>query len=188
MRRYIQHLPFRQGASNGVRPDFSVNVVCRDNPKCVFTHRDLHFDVVIKNNKEATIQLPLEFMRNVGPMLTLHDNRSKRSKTIPLGMPDAALLSNLTVVGPGQSVSIPCHIGAETLERMGGTAADVTAVIKVGAPLAKSTEFHIIGRVEFRITGTDVSNFSCQATSSSGSPATPSTSLSAAPPPSPGQS
>jgi hypothetical protein len=138
-------------------PDFSVNVVCRDNPKCVFTHRDLHFDVVIKNNKEATIQLPLEFMRNVGPMLTLHDNRSRRSKTIPLGMPDAALLSNLTIVGPGQSVSIPCYIGAANLERMGGTAADVTAVVKIGAPLAKSTEFHIIGRVDFRITGTDVS-------------------------------
>lgn len=62
----------------------------------------------------------------------------------------------LTVVmaagcGPG-----PRRPAASYLRNWGGAAADVTAVVTLGAPLDNGGESHLIGIAELRIVGTDV--------------------------------
>lgn len=139
-------------------PDFEVTAACRNQTPCVFRSRNIHFDVFIKNKTDAPIQLPLEFIRHAGPMVKLRDNHSPRSLIQPTHMRDGALLSNLTVLAPGQSVAVAGLIDASYLRNWGGASADVTAVVTLGAPLGQATEFQLIGTTQFRILGTDAAS------------------------------
>ncbi len=138
-------------------PDFDVSAACKNQTPCVFRSRNIHFDVFIKNKTDAPIQLPLEFIRHAGPMVKLRDNRSPRSLIQPTHMRDGALLSNLTVLAPGQSVTVAGLIDASYLRNWGGASADVTAVVTLGAPLGEASEFQLIGTTQFRIVGIDAS-------------------------------
>lgn len=136
-------------------PDVEVTAACRNQTPCVFRSRNIHFDVFIKNKTDAPIQLPLEFIRHAGPTVKLRDNRSPRSLIQPTHMRDGALLSNLTVLAPGQSVAVAGLIDASYLRNWGGAAADVTAVVTLGAPLDNGGDSQLLGTAEFRIVGTD---------------------------------
>lgn len=138
-------------------PDFDVSAACKNQTPCVFRSRNIHFDIFIKNKTDAPIQLPLEFIRHAGPMVKLRDNRSPRSLIQPTHMRDGALLSNLTVLAPGQSVTVAGLIDASYLRNWGGASADVTAVVTLGAPLGEASEFQLIGTTQFRIVGIDAS-------------------------------
>lgn len=138
-------------------PDFDVSAACKNQTPCVFRSRNIHFDVFIKNKTDAPIQLPLEFIRHAGPMVKLRDNRGPRSLIQPTHMRDGALLSNLTVLAPGQSVTVAGLIDASYLRNWGGASADVTAVVTLGAPLGEASEFQLIGTTQFRIVGIDAS-------------------------------
>lgn len=139
-------------------PDFDVTAACRNQTPCVFRSRNIHFDVFIKNKTDAPIQLPLEFIRHAGPMVKLRDNRSPRSLIQPTHMRDGALLSNLTVLAPGQTVAVAGVIDASYLRNWGGASADVTAVVTLGAPLGEASEFQLIGTTQFRIVGIDAAS------------------------------
>lgn len=139
-------------------PDFEVSAACKDQSPCVFKSRDIHFNISIKNTKSTPIHLPLEYIRFAGPMVKLHDNRSARSVIQPTPMRRGDLLSNLTVVAPGQSVTVAGFINAYYLRTLGGTEADVTAVVTLGAPLDSATEARLIGTAQFRIVGADVAH------------------------------
>lgn len=134
-------------------PDFEVTAGCKGQAPCIFDGRRIDFDISVRNVRDSSIHLPLEFIRYGGPYIVLHDNRTQRHLTLPSHMFDGALLSNLTVVAPGQSVSISASIDASYLEAWGGASADVTAVVELGAPLEGSTEFRLIGKTELRIVG-----------------------------------
>lgn len=139
-------------------PDFDVSAACKNQTPCVFRSRNIHFDVFIKNKTDAPIQLPLEFIRHAGPMVKLRDNRSPRSLIQPTHMRDGALLSNLTVLAPGQTVAVAGVIDASYLRNWGGASADVTAVVTLGAPLGEASEFQLIGTTQFRIVGIDAAS------------------------------
>lgn len=139
-------------------PDFDVTAACKNQAPCVFRSRNIHFDVFIKNKTDAPIQLPLEFIRHAGPMVKLRDNRSPRSLIQPTHMRDGALLSNLTVLAPGQSIAVAGLIDASYLRNWGGASADVTAVVTLGAPLGEASEFQLIGTTQFRIVGIDAAS------------------------------
>ena len=139
-------------------PDFDVSAACKDQAPCVFRSRNIHFDVFIKNKTDAPIQLPLEFIRHAGPMVKLRDNRSPRSLIQSTHMRDGALLSNLTVLAPGQTVAVAGVIDASYLRNWGGASADVTAVVTLGAPLGEASEFQLIGTTQFRIVGIDAAS------------------------------
>jgi len=139
-------------------PDFDVSAACKNQTPCVFRSRNIHFDVFIKNKSDAPIQLPLEFIRHAGPMVKLRDNRSPRSLIQPTHMRDGALLSNLTVLAPGQFVAVAGLIAASYRRNWGGASADVTAVVTLGAPLGEASEFQLIGTTQFRIVGIDAAS------------------------------
>jgi len=124
--------------------------------ECAFEGDNIDFEVVIRNTQKEPVQLPLEFMRSVGPRIVLHDNRVKHSKKVSRNMPNAALLSNVTVVPPEQSVSISGLITRHELEAFGGRHLDVTAELSVNAPTDGSSNFRPMGTATLRIVGADV--------------------------------
>lgn len=139
-------------------PVFNVTIACRDDARCIFRHEDVYFNIIIKNVNDTAIKIPLDFIRDSGPDVTLHDNRLKRSEIVPSNMRKEDLLTNLTVLGPGQSVSIPWSISGAQLEEWGGADVDVTAEIEVAAPLDQTLTFRLIGAAKFRIMGTEVAD------------------------------
>lgn len=143
-------------APRGLNPDFEVTVVCSNDARCTFDHSDVHFSIIIRNVSDLAIRFPLEFLRQAGPYVTLHDNRSDHTETLPAGMRDEALLANLTVVEPGQTVSIPGSISEAQLEAWGGSSVDVTAEIRLSAPLDQTLMFRPIGSAMLRIVGKKV--------------------------------
>lgn len=136
-------------------PDFELTASCQGQAPCIFRARDVHFDISVKNLRDTPIHLPVEFMRNAGPMIELHDNREDRSTILPSPIRDGTLLSNLTVVAPGQSVLVSGTIPASSLEQWGGTEADITAVATLGAPLDGSAEFGLVGVAQLRVLGSE---------------------------------
>lgn len=139
-------------------PGFEVTAGCRGQAPCIFDGRRIDFEISVRNVRDTPIHLPLEFIRFGGPYIVLHDNRTQRHLTLPSHMFDGALLSELTVVGPGQSVSVSASIDASYLEAWGGEDSDVTAVVKLGAPFDGSKEFRPIGTTALRIIGTKAAN------------------------------
>lgn len=137
-----------------INPDFEVTSGCRGQAPCIFDGSRIEFEIHVRNVRDTPIHLPLEYIRFGGPYIVLHDNRTQRHLTLPSHMFDGALLSNLTVVAPGQSVSVPASIDASYLEAWGGKDADVTAVVELGAPLDGSKESRPIGTAALRIIGT----------------------------------
>ncbi|HEL3181614.1 TPA: hypothetical protein ACKQBZ_003657 [Stenotrophomonas maltophilia] len=134
-------------------PDFEMTASCKGQTPCIFDGDRIAFDISVRNIKDTPINLPLEFIRYGGPYIVLHDNRTQRQLTLPSHMLDGALLSNLTAVAPGQSVSVSGSIDASYLDAWGGEDADVTAMIKLAAPLHGSKEFQSIGTTALRIIG-----------------------------------
>lgn len=137
-------------------PDFEITASCKGQTPCIFDGDRIAFDISVRNIGDAPINLPLEFIRYGGPYIVLHDNRTQRQLTLPSHMLDAALLTNLTVVAPGQSVSVSGSIDASYLDAWGGEDADVTAMVKLAAPLDGSKEFRSIGTTALRIIGSKV--------------------------------
>lgn len=134
-------------------PEFEVTAACKGQAPCVFNGRRIDFDINVKNIRDTPIHLPLEFIRHGGPSIVLHDNRRRSELTLPSHMLDDTLLTNLTVLAPGQSVSVSGSIDASYLEQSGGAAADVTAVLTLGAPLDGAPAFRLIGNAQLRILG-----------------------------------
>jgi len=64
-----------------------------------------------------------------------------------------ALLSNVTVVAPDQSVSISGLITRHELEAFGGRRLDVTADVSINAPTDGSSNFRPMGTATLRIVG-----------------------------------
>ncbi len=139
--------------STDSNPDFEITASCKGQTPCIFDGDRIAFDISVRNVKDTPINLPLEFIRHGGPYIVLHDNRTQRQLTLPSHMLDGALLSNLTAVAPGQSVSVSGSIDASYLDAWGGEDADVTAMIELAAPLDGSKEFQSIGTTALRIVG-----------------------------------
>lgn len=148
--------PSSQGAQIEAASGFEVAARCGTSMECAFEGDNIDFEVVIRNTQKEPVQLPLEFMRSVGPRIVLHDNRVKHSKKVSRNMPNAALLSNVTVVPPEQSVSISGLITRHELEAFGGRHLDVTAELSVNAPTDGSSNFRPMGTATLRIVGADV--------------------------------
>lgn len=135
---------------------FEVTTSCGASTECVFEGDNIDFEVVIRNTQKEPVQLPLEFMRSVGPRIVLHDNRVKHSKKLSRKMPNAALLSDVTVVPPEQSVSISGLITRYELEAFGGRHLDVTAEMSINSPTDGSRNFQPLGTATLRIVGDHV--------------------------------
>jgi len=138
--------------------DFKVTASCRGQAPCIFDGRSIDFEISVRNIRDTPVHLPLELIRYGGPYIVLHDNRTQRHLTLPSHLLDDALLSNLTVIAPGQSVSVSGSIDSSYLEAWGGKDADVTAVVKLSAPFDGSEAFRKIGTTELRIIGTKAAN------------------------------
>ena len=140
-------------AGNG----FVMGALCGSTSLCMFSNKeDVRFEITIRNTHKEPVQLPLEFMRSVGPRIVLHDNRAQHSRKLSRNMPNAALLSNVTVVAPDQSVSISGLITRHELEEFGGRHLDVTAEVSINAPTDGSSNFRPMGTATLRIVGADV--------------------------------
>ncbi len=139
--------------STDSNPDFEITASCKGQTPCIFDGDRIAFDISVRNVKDTPINLPLEFIRYGGPYIVLHDNRTQRQLTLPSHMLDGALMSELAAVAPGQSVSVSGSIDASYLDAWGGEDADVTAMIKLAAPLDGSKEFQSIGTTALRIVG-----------------------------------
>ncbi|MBK0053822.1 hypothetical protein [Stenotrophomonas sp. S39] len=137
-------------------PDFEISAACAGSSRCIFERDDVDFIVTVKNVSNTTIKFPLEFIRRGGPYITLHDNRRNYSESVPSGMRDEKLLNDFTLLEAGQSVSVPGSINASRLEEWGGSSADVTAQIRISAPLDGTFTFRLIGETTLRIIGKDV--------------------------------
>jgi hypothetical protein len=136
---------------------FVVSALCGGTSPCMFNNKDnVRFEITIRNTQKEPVQLPLEFMRSVGPRIVLHDNRAPHSRKLSRNMPNAALLSNVTVVAPDQSVSISGLITRHELEAFGGRHLDVTAEVSINAPTDGSSNFRPMGTATLRIIGADV--------------------------------
>lgn len=137
-------------------PDFEVTAGCGGQAPCIFDGGSIDFEISVRNIRDTPVHLPLELIRYGGPYIVLHDNRTQRHLTLPSHMLNDALLPNLTVIAPGQSVSVSGSIDSSYLEAWGGKDADVTAVVKLSAPFDGSEAFRQIGTTALRIIGTKV--------------------------------
>lgn len=137
-------------------PDFEVSAACSETSRCIFDHDDVDFIVTVRNVSNTAIKFPLEFIQHGGPYIILHDNRREYSESVPSGMRDEKLLNNVTLLQPGQSASVPGSISAAQLEEWGGSSVDLTANIKISAPLDGTFKFRLIGETTLRIIGKDV--------------------------------
>lgn len=137
--------------------NFAVGAHCDGKSVCIFNNKDnVRFEITIRNTHKEPVQLPLEFMRSVGPRIVLHDNRAQHSRKLSRNMPNAALLSNVTVVAPDQSVSISGLITRHELEAFGGRHLDVIAEVSINAPTDGTRNFRPVGTATLRIVSADV--------------------------------
>jgi len=137
-------------------PSFEVSATCAGRSRCIFDHGNVDFIVIVRNVSDAAIKFPLEFIQHGGPYIVLHDNRREYSESVPSGMRDEKLLNTFILLQAGQSVSVPGSISAARLEEWGGSSVDLTAQIKISAPLDGTLKFCVIGETALRITGKDV--------------------------------
>lgn len=159
------NLAVAAGASGGVsagraakdaHPSIEVTALCAGEVRCIYDQKNVNFSINIKNTSGAAIMFPLEFVDHAGPYLVLHDNRRKHSEIIPSRMRDERLLIHLSVLLPGQTVSIAGSIDGALLEEWGGASVDVTAEIEVAAPLDQTMAQRLIGKATLRIVGKNV--------------------------------
>lgn len=82
-----------------------VDVKCRDNPSCVFNNANLPIDIVIANDNDFDIDLPLAFIKQKGPYIRITDALTKKSVYLNTGIPGSPTAKTLTRISPGGKVS-----------------------------------------------------------------------------------
>lgn len=97
------------------QPTFSISLACKDNPACIFTGLYMPIAITVKNTEPYPIGFPRSYLQSRGPTMTLTDRETGQQKILKLGMPDRALLKDLTTLNPGETLSMSTVINEAEL-------------------------------------------------------------------------
>lgn len=149
--RYALALCCTTTADTAEQTVLAATMLCRDNPTCTFTGKDLPIDIVIENTGTQQIGYPEEYVRRRGPYVRLIDNATKRERPLRVGLANGELKRKFVPLGPGQTVTISTVIKQSTLLGIGADRVDLTAEITVPAEI--QVDAHTVP-VAVRATGT----------------------------------
>lgn len=131
----------------------SITAKCEENDRCIYDGKDIFLLINITNIHDVKIGFPLNFLRKTGPIVRLIDNHTKTDSYARTNLADFDLREKLTIIQPGESVSIKWIITSHELEQFSnykdGTRFD-KPYVDVTAKITIKTDIQVNGAtVEF---------------------------------------
>jgi hypothetical protein len=126
----IQAIPGR--ASVNKHP-LSITVECRENPDCIFSGEDIRLRIVIKNESNYPIGVPLQFIKKRGAYVKLVDVKTGKNFDLHVSLPPRPLRKVFDTLAPQESVELGRLITAAEIQRFGTDYIDLDVRVEFGA-------------------------------------------------------
>lgn len=114
---------------------FSINAYCNGEKQCVYNGRDIDVNIVITNISSESIEMPIRFLEQRGPMITLINSDTERKLILPTNPPNGDLLNNRSVIGPGQTARLSWVITDREIREVAGDAVNITVNVQIQSPV-----------------------------------------------------
>ena len=132
----------------------TVNISCRDNPQCILTKDGIELDITIRNSSGQPVALPFAYINKTGPMVEFVDNNDpKRRGAGRLSVPRPELLTNLTQLAPGQTLSMSYWLSLDAVANFTQDNLCFTTTVKLLAPTENRQDFVNFGTGQVVIRG-----------------------------------
>jgi hypothetical protein len=125
----------KQRKETGMKDLISINVTCKDNPQCYFKDEDLFIVISITNTHDKPIGVPLEFVKDRGPVVRLVDTTTGADTFLPTHPADSDLLDEFLFVEPGKSISMEWVFDPEEMRQFGHKYVDLSAEVTIMADI-----------------------------------------------------
>lgn len=113
----------------------SMNVFCNGEKQCVYQGEDLNINVIITNITTEPIALPMTYLRERGPRITLVNNDTEKEVVLPSGPDQQNLLSDQTTIGPNQTARLSWVLKNSDVKQVGGDAINIIANVTLSTPV-----------------------------------------------------
>lgn len=131
----------------------SINVLCNGEKQCVYQGQDLNINIIITNISNDSISLPVAYLGQLGPRITLINNDTGKELIIPTGPSQQSLLDDRTVISPGQTARLSWILKNSDILQVAGDAINILANVTLSTPVYNSTgSTQETGRSSFTIT------------------------------------
>lgn len=115
-----------------VTSDFiSLNVLCNGEKQCVYQGQDLNINLIITNTSDDSIALPMTYLSQRGPSITLVNNDTEKRITLPTGPDDRSLLSDQRIVGAGQTARLSWLLKNADIREVAGDTVNIIANVSL---------------------------------------------------------
>lgn len=125
---------------------------CIDNPTCRFTGEEIVVELELRNDGQQSVQLPIRYLRRMGPRAQVTDNQSGASTWLRTPPRDRSLIGELEPLAPGESIRMTRSVMPHFLQAFAQHPVDVSVEFSLNpAPQNPREEGHHVKR-RIRIT------------------------------------
>ncbi|TDB27678.1 hypothetical protein ATCM_08375 [Stenotrophomonas sp. ATCM1_4] len=108
-------------------PMIELHARCVDDAHCRFHEGvTLNIELELRNGGSEPVSLPLEYIRQRGPSVRVHDNHTQRTTSLRTTLAAAALREQLQVLAPGQSIRFSIPVKPQDISRFALRPVDVS--------------------------------------------------------------
>lgn len=103
-----------------------LRVRCVEPGPCRYAGRMVEVELELFNAGKKAVSLPVEYIRQRGPSVRVHDNHTQRTTSLRTTLAAAALREQLQVLAPGQSIRFSIPVKPRDISRFALRPVDVS--------------------------------------------------------------
>ncbi|HMR55173.1 MAG TPA: hypothetical protein PKD34_01105 [Candidatus Doudnabacteria bacterium] len=131
----------------------SINTLCNGKKECVYDGKELTINVVITNIHSELIEIPIKYLQQKGPSITLINEGTEQELNLPTNLADPTLLSDRITIQPNGTTRISWIIHDEEVRSVGGGTVDITAKVTITSPIYRGGVIsEVTSESDFKIT------------------------------------
>ena len=154
---FLGYLTCAQAENTMSDPDLTLSVECPENPKCLFTGKDVPFVIKVRNNSNLAIDFAGYYVKRVGPRVRLIDRLTGKFLNLRTSLAPRTLLDQFEPIMPGDSFEFSEFIPASSIRFLRDRFVDLTVEVAIttNARQLGMESVQYRGQTKFSILGED---------------------------------
>ncbi len=131
----------------------SINALCNGKKECVYVGEELAVNVVITNIHSEPIEVPIKFLQQRGPSITLINEGTEQELVLPTNPANPELINDRITIQPNGTSRISWIIHDDEIRSVGGDTVDINVEVTLASPIYRGGVItEVITESNFKIT------------------------------------